>query len=85
MKIQKFNESLEEDMKDCWICVISQGKDIINTCVSETKLDIENWLLNHINEEVASQTIGEPEGIVYNEDDEPIFINLENANEQSIC
>ena len=48
MKIIKFNENLEENIKDCSICIIFSESEIVNSCVFETEKDMDNWLLNLI-------------------------------------
>jgi hypothetical protein len=90
MKIQKFNESLE-NTKDCVTLIITDNpgsvyQGVLISGAFETKTDMENWLLNMINEELVTHDVKKSvigvkivKGIFYNKDEEPIFIDLIDA------
>ena len=80
MKIQRFNESLE-NIKECVTLMIIDENGTLRSGAFETKTDMDNWLLNLINEEVANyySPALKNSGVVYNEGEEPIFIDVDKA------
>ena len=80
MKIQKFNESLE-NIKECVVLIISNSSGPIHSGAFETTTIMENWLLNLINEQLVSHisSVKTPKGVAYNEDGELIFIDVYDA------
>jgi len=64
MKIQKFNEELQPTKK-C-ICMVIEDKTVHYSGIFNTKVDMENWLINIVNETIIDRYEGD--------DDEPELV-----------
>jgi len=85
MKIKKFNENINEDYSQCFICdIVEDNGDIYDSGVFENLKDRDNWLLITINQ-IASQYSDDwfydvKDDIFFNEEDEwYYFIDLQIA------
>ena len=79
MKVKKFNEGFE-NIKDCCMAMIVDSNNyIIRSAAFETEADMNNWLLNTVNEELVHVETKRKENITYNEENEPIFIDVADA------